>query len=263
VLTRRQLLLSTLALWLSRPPRALATVAETQSTYQLDLGLLYDMLRFRLTGTIAESVDRAGGRCVLGLRGEGDGIENRSDSVGVLRDGRWAPLRSSLRVVVLGRESHLDVTYDHDARLIRYRGRGETFLLRRLRLVDDVVHVPAGVHVDDAGTALLNFAEGRWPARADGRLATHVVRRRRAPGEGPDDLQTSYRAELVPLVLTLDTDGGGRETTASFDLGGLSSWARADRPARIVFGADRRPRRLVSSLILGTSLSVRVDAVRL
>ena len=257
VVTRRGFLLGALALLLRRPGWA-AAVEARRSPYEVDLGILYDLLRFRLTGTIAEAVDRERGRYEVGMRGEGHGIQNQSDSVGILRGARWAPLKSSLRVVVYGRESHLDVTYDHDARLVHYRGRSETFFLRRLRVAENVVRIPPGVHVDDAATALLNYAEGLWPPRPDGRLVTHVVRRRRALNETADDVQKSYEVELVPLVLTLEPDPRSGMTTALFDLGGLSSWAREDRPARIVFGPDRRPRTLTSALILGTSLAVRV-----
>jgi hypothetical protein len=41
----------------------------------------------------------------------------------------------------------------------------------------------------------------------------------------------------------------------------FSSWAREDEPARIVFGADRRPESITASLILGTSLAIRLGPV--
>jgi hypothetical protein len=40
----------------------------------------------------------------------------------------------------------------------------------------------------------------------------------------------------------------------------FSSWAREDEPARIVFGANRRPEAITASLILGTSLTIRIGA---
>ena len=103
---------------------------------------------------------------------------------------------------------------------------------------------------------MLNFAEGQWPVGPDGRLHTLVVRRRRAETEGPDDVETSYRAELVPFVLTVGRDAGGL-STAQIDMTRFSSWARADQPARVVFGPSRRPSLIASSLILGTSLAIR------
>jgi hypothetical protein len=261
VLTRRRFLLGLLALALGRPGRALATLEARQSTYEVDLGILYDLLRFRLTGTITEAIDRECGRYEVSMRAQGSGIQNQSDSVGVLRGGRWTPVKSVFRVVVYGREAHLDVTYDHDARLVHYRGRSETFMLRRLRVVEDVVRIPPDMHVDDVATALLNYADGLWPPRPDGRLMTHVVRRRRAPNEGTDEVQKTYEAELVPVVLTVEPDPGARTSTALFDLGRFSSWAREDRPARIVFGPDRRPQVLTSSLILGTTLAIKIASV--
>jgi hypothetical protein len=41
---------------------------------------------------------------------------------------------------------------------------------------------------------------------------------------------------------------------------GFSSWAREDRPARIVFGDDRRPELIASSLILGTTITIQLNA---
>jgi hypothetical protein len=180
------------------------------------------------------------------------------ESTGTLRDGRWAPLRFTDRFVVYGRESRLEITYDYARRVIQYRGRSETFLLRRVRMTDDAVAVPAGVHVDDVVSATLNYAESRWLPEADGRLVTQVVRRQRVPGERPDDLARRYRAELVPFALRIRPDAGGR-ATAALDLTRFSSWAREDEPARIVFGSNRRPETITATLVLGTSLTIRLD----
>ena len=67
-----------------------------------------------------------------------------------------------------------------------------------------------------------------------------------------------YRAEFIPLVLRVVADPESGKPTALFDMSGFSSWAREDRPARIVFGADRRPELIESSLILGTSVTIRL-----
>jgi hypothetical protein len=256
VLSRRSFLGGLLAVPFLRPAVVGASAQGRQSTYAVDLGMLHDLLRFRLTGTLTERVDRERGWYEVSIRGEGGSIRNQSESSGILRGGRWSPQRSQFQVSVHGRESMLDVTYDYDARLVHYRGRSETFLLRRVRLVDDRVSIPAGMHVDDVATALLNHADGRWPPRPDGRFETHVVRRRRAAGEGVDDTAPAYTAELVPLVLTPDPEPRAPTPGATFDLGGFSSWAREDRPARIVFGPDRRPQIVTSPLILGSSLRV-------
>ena len=155
-----------------------------------------------------------------------------------------------------GRESRSEVAYDWERGTVDYHAQAETFFLRRRRVVDDSVAIPPGQHVDDAVSAMLNFAEGQWPVGPDGRLHTLVVRRRRAETEGPDDVETSYRAELVPFVLTVGRDAGGL-STAQIDMTRFSSWARADQPARVVFGPSRRPSLIASSLILGTSLAIR------
>ena len=61
-----------------------------------------------------------------------------------LRDGRWAPLRFADRFAIYGRESRLEITYDYTQRIIQYRGRSETFLLRRIRrMTDDTLAMPA------------------------------------------------------------------------------------------------------------------------
>ena len=59
-------------------------------------------------------------------------------------------------------------------------------------------------------------------------------------------------------TLRVGTDASGR-ATAALDLTRFSSWAREDEPARIVFGADRRPETITATLILGTSLAIRIE----
>ncbi len=235
-----------------------AAVEPRRATYTADVGLLYGALAFHLDGTIDEAIDRGAGRYEVRIQGEGDGITNQVTSIGALREGRFAPRRTSGRFVVRGRESRSDVVYDETGRTVEYHYRGETFFFRRMRVADDVLAVPDGVHLDDVISATLNFADGRWPPQPDGTFRTHVVRRRRPTAEGPDDVQPIYRAEIVPLVLTVDADRQTGRATAHFDLTRFSSWAREDRPARIVFGPHRRPEAITSSLILGTSLTIQI-----
>jgi hypothetical protein len=45
-----------------------------------------------------------------------------------------------------------------------------------------------------------------------------------------------------------------------FDLSPFSSWVPPTRPARIVFGANRRPELVTSSMILGSSVTIRIGA---
>jgi len=253
---RRHFLTLPVALALGPWAAAWAAVQARKASYTVDVGILHDLFTFRLAGTVEETVDRLAGRYDVTMAGQGTGIANRIQSHGRLIGGRWAPVHTSVSVQVAGRESRSDVAYDWERGTIDYHFRGETFLLRRLRVVDDTVAIPPGQHVDDAVSAMLNHADGQWPAGPDGRLHTSVVRRRRAEKEGPDDVEASYRAELVPFVLSLGTDASG-VTTAQIDMTRFSSWARADQPARVVFGPSRRPRLIASSLILGTSIAIR------
>ena len=258
LLGRRQFLTLALLLIGGRLAPAAGGVGERREAFQVDVGLMYDFLRFHLDGTVRERVDRAAGGYEVEIAGQGDGIASRIECHGVLRGGRWAPLRMATWVRVRGRDSRTEARYDHDAHSVDYQARGETFLLRRLRTVEDRVAVPVGMRVDDAISASLNYADGLWPSEADGTRRTHIVRRQRIRDEGPDDVAAVYRAELVPLeVRTVVDPATGRES-ALLDLTPFSSWARETHPARVVFGRGRRPTMITTSMILGTSLTVRL-----
>ncbi len=263
--TRRQFLALPLAFLL--PPVGglgrgwAATTSEARKgTYTADVGILYGLLTFHLDGVLTEAIDRAGGRYDVSIAGEGDGIANRIESRGLLQDGRWAPLEGNSWFSVKGRESRSELRYDWVRRTVEYHFRGETFFMRRLRVADDVVPVPEGVHVDDSISAILNYADGVWPPQADGGHETHVVRRKRPDNEGADDAQRFYRAELVPFTLKVDADAGSGKPTALFDLTHFSSWAKKGEPARVTFGTDRRPELLSMSLILGSSAKIELRA---
>ena len=256
-LGRRAVLGMALAWALARPRRAAAETEARKGAFSARAAILFGAFRFEESGVIEETIDRGAGRYEVRITGRGQEMTTEIESTGILREGRWAPLRFTDRFVVYGRESRLEITYDYARRLVQYRGRSETFLLRRLRMTDDTLAVPAGVHVDDVISATLNYAEGRWPAEADGRLVTQVVRRQRIPGERPDDAERRYRAELVPFELRVGSEASGRGT-AVLDMTRFSSWAREEEPARIVFGADRRPESITATLILGTSLTIRI-----
>ena len=257
----RRAVLGALAGWLLLPGRVARGETETRrAPYTARTTLLYGLLRFEMTGTIEETVDRAAGRYEVRIGGQGSDMTADILSRGALRDGRWTPIRFQDRFSVHGRESRLEIDYDHARRTVTYHGRSETFLLRRLRVADDVVRIPDGMHVDDVVSAALNHADDRWPREADGTLVTHVVRRRRGVNEGSDDVERAYRVEVVPFVLRITSDPETGRPGAAFDLTRFSSWAREGEPARIVFGADRRPEGLRASLMLGTSISVRIGS---
>ena len=228
------------------------------AAYVVDVSFLYGAQTLRLTGTIDESREAAAGRYAVRIVGQGSGIANRIESSGIFTGGRWTPLRTASWFEVRGRESRSDVTYDYGRRMIEYHARSETFLLRRLRVVDDTLPIPEMQQVDDVISATLNYADGQWTPAGDGRLHTHVVRRRRREGEGPDEVEKTYRAELAPFVLQIAPDPATGKPSARFDLTRFSSWAREDRPAHIIFGEDRRPELITSSMILGTSIAIRM-----
>ena len=256
--TRRSFLTLTLAFLLTPSRRPSANPVARRGTFAADVAILYSMLTFHLEGAVEERIDRQAGRYDIQVTGQGEGIANRIESSGVLRDGRWMPLRGASWFQVRGRESRTRVTYDYGRRIAEYHARGETFFLRKLRVVDDVLPLPEGVVVDDALTASLNYRDGYWKPQPDGRLRTHVVRRRRSDSEGPDDVARSYRAELRPLELRIEPDPVTRRASALLDLSGFSSWARPDQPARIVFDDERRPALITGSMIMGTSLTIRL-----
>lgn len=268
-ITRRGFLALPLALFLApgvlRPgPRGRVwAVAESRKvSYAVDVGILYGLLAFHIEGALTEAVDRAAGRYDVKLAGEGDGIANRIESHGIIREGRWTPGETHSWFSVKGRESRSDIAYDWTRRTIHYRFRGETFFLRRLRVADDRVPIPETAHVDDAISATLNYADGRWPPQADGSFSTHVIRRKKADNEGPDDVQTSYRAELVPFMLKVAPDPESGKPAALFDLSRFSSWATRGEPARVTFGPDKRPEVMTMPMILGTSVRIHLRAAR-
>src|SRR5574341_347377 len=265
LMTRRQfltlplpLLLAPAALRLGGGGRAWARPESRRAPYAVDVAILYVLLTYHMDGALTEAVDRTDGRYDVKLAGEGDGIANRIESRGMIQGGRWTPRETHSWFSVKGRESRSDVSYDWTRRTIEYHFRGETFFLRRLRVADDVVPVPEGVQVDDALSATLNYADGRWLPRENGSYETHVVRRKKAEDEGPDDVQTAYRAELVPFTLEVTPDRESGRAAARFDLTRFSSWAKRGDPARVTFGPDKRPELMTLPMVLGTSVTIHL-----
>ena len=263
-LNRRQFLTLSLKLLLApalvhTAPWLVRAEPETRRTaYDVDVGVLWNAMTFHLPGTLEEAVDRATGRYEIKAVGQGSKIQNRVESRGMLVDGRWSPAEATSWFLVAGRETRSQTLYDHDRRRIEYHFKGETFFLRRLRVADDVLTIPPDVHVDDVITTVLNYADGRWPPQPDGSYRTHVVRRQRPEKEGPDDVSQAYRAEIVPLAMKVASEPETGKAAASLDLTRFSSWAKERQPARVVFGSDRRPETITASLILGTSITIRL-----
>src|SRR3989454_5789217 len=118
-------LLAPLVAWPARGWAA-TTSEERKRTYTADVGILYGLLSFRLDGALSEGIDRDAGHYQVKIAGEGDGIANRIESRGLLRDGRWVPLEGRSWFSVKGRESRSEVRYDWVRRTVEYHFRGET-----------------------------------------------------------------------------------------------------------------------------------------
>ena len=259
LMTRRHFLTLPVVLLLKPLSCVAAEDSLRRGRYVADVGVLYDILTFHLKGTIEERINRAAGKYDVAIIGDGPSIAARIESLGALRNGRWSPLHSTSWFSVRDRRSQTEVDYDYARGAITFRARAETFFLRRLRTVDDVVSIPSGIHVDDVVSATLNYADGLWRSH-DSILRTFVVRRRRSPDEAPDEVAPGYQAELTELQATVTSDSQDGKSSALFDLSPFSSWIRPSRPARIVFGPDRRPELMTTSMILGSSVTIRFDA---
>jgi hypothetical protein len=151
--------------------------------------------------------------------------------------------------------------YDYGRGTIELHSRYYTLFLGRLRQLDDVLKIPAGQPVDDIISATLNFAAGQLGTDAEGYYRTKVVRRAKAENEGPDDVSASgYRAELVPLRFQTRTDPTTGRLTAMIDITRFSAWARSNRPALVTFDQTRHVESMTSSLILGSTVSLRLTS---
>jgi hypothetical protein len=260
--TRRQLLAMLPAGLLLGPWRAQA-LDDGRATlgYQLDLSVLFNLLSLSLTGTVVQEIDRRAGRYRVTMDGKGTAIGTKTEATGLIRDGRFKPLESRSVHQFRGRQNTAATTYDYDRQRAEIHGVTHTLLLGRRRQIDDVLALPPGRHVDDLISAQLNFAAGTLERDADGTYHTWVIRRARPENEGPDDVSLDgYRAELVPLRFRPTPDPATGRLTALIDITRFSSWARPDRPALITFAQDRQLESVQSSLILGTTLNVRVTA---
>ncbi len=255
---RRFLALPLLGSVLLRPAPSHATERRVRA-YEANIGVLFNLLTFTLSGSVAEEIDRAGGRYRVTMSGKGPGVTARTESAGLIREGRFMPTETRTSHTVRGRENRLALTYDYDHRLVEYHLVSYTLLLGRRRQVDDVVRLAPGQHVDDLISAELNFAANALDVDPDGAFRITVVRRARPVNEGPDDVSPSgYHAELAAMRFRAASDTATGRLTALVDLTGFSSWARPTRPARVAFGPDRHLESVTSSLILGTTFTLHL-----
>src|SRR5262249_45638098 len=160
-LSRRQLL--TLPLGLLVLPRLASAETPIRKTfsYQADMGVLFDLLTFHVTGTVVEEIDYASGGYRVVLPREGSGVTHPTDSLGVSRGGRFLPTASWSEGAIRGRENRSSTRYDYERGTIEFHSSGHTLILGRLRQVDDVLKLPTGHPVDDLASATLNFAAGQ------------------------------------------------------------------------------------------------------
>ncbi|HEX6079611.1 MAG TPA: hypothetical protein VF197_08260 [Methylomirabilota bacterium] len=228
-------------------------------TYRLDLSILFNFLTLSLAGTVVQEIDRRAGKYRVTMDGTGTAISTRTEATGIIRDGRFMPVESRSVHHFRGRENTVATSYDYARQRVELHAVTHTLLLGRRRQVDDALAIPPGRHIDDLISAELNFAADTLDHDGDGNYSTWVMRRARPDNEGPDDVSPDgYRAELVPLRFRPTPSGPGGRLTAQIDITRFSSWARPDTPARITFAPDRQLESVQSTLILGTTLSVRV-----
>jgi hypothetical protein len=259
-LSRRRFLGLAPALVLLRPRQAMAELPERSvRSYEAEVGIVFALLSFTVRGTISEEIDRRTGRYRVLMTGHGAGIAAQTESAGIIRDGRFMPTETVAVHTVRGRDNRTSLTYDHDRGSVEYHSVSYTFLLGRRRQADGVVRLHPGQHVDDLFSAELNFAANKLDADPDGARRITVVRRARPADEGPDEVAAAgYGAELVTVRFQPAPEPATGRLTAMIDLTGFSSWARSTRPARVAFGDDRLLASVESSLILGTTFTLRL-----
>ena len=260
-LSRRAFLAASLPL-LASPRAALAEARARQVfDYSVDVGVLFNLITFALKGTVVKEIDHTAGRYRISMNGEGDGISLHTDARGLIRHGRFMPGESHSSSTIRGRESRLDMLYDHARGTVEYHSVMHTFFLGRRRQVDDTLKLPADRRVDDLLSAELNFAANMLEREPDGTYRTFIVRRSRPEDEGPDDVSASgYHAELIPLRFRAVPEDGSGRLSALIDITSFSSWARRNQPASVTFGPDRHLESLQTKLILGTTFNVRLAA---
>lgn len=232
---------------------------RSQDAYKVDAGVLYGMLSLTLTGTIAREVDPAARRWRVTIDGQGAGAVHRAESVGFVREGRCYPTASRMEQTIRGRDAMVSVGYDYARGLVEYHSVSHTLLMGRRRQVDDTLPLPPGQPVDDLASASLNFEANKLESDGQGGYRTLIVRRAWKENEGPDDASPGgYRATLAPMRLRVTPNPATGGLHGHLDMTSLSSWARANQPARVSFDAQRHLQSFETSLILGTTVTLRL-----
>src|SRR5215831_15700735 len=76
--------------------------------YEAEMGILFNLLTFKLSGTIVREIDRAAGRYRATMNATGAGITAGTENAGVIRDGRFMPTMTRGFHIVRGRENRVD-----------------------------------------------------------------------------------------------------------------------------------------------------------
>src|SRR5262245_34152754 len=108
-LTRRRFLTVALGIWALPGGSPRAEVRGRRGAYAVAVGMLHDMLTFRLAGTVEERVDREAGQYEVIMVGQGPKISNRLEARGRLLEGRWVPVQSQGTFQMVGRESRSEI----------------------------------------------------------------------------------------------------------------------------------------------------------
>lgn len=254
MLTRRQMLLGMLLLGLA-PRRAEGAPVAWVADYQVKVRLLY-VIPLGMTGVLEEETDHAAGTYRVRLTGEGAGVRNRFESTGVVQGRRFSPRTTFVSYSLRGREHYSRIGYDYDRRIVDYEHRSETFWLGNVRSGRNTLAIPDGMILDDFASVVLNHGAGLYETPGKP-YRVHIVRRVQRPGEGVDEVNPDgARGEITDLDVGFVPNPDGPGTISRIDISRLSSWTKADSPARFTFAADGKIARTEGRFILGTSVDV-------
>src|SRR5262249_60112716 len=96
------------------PRHALGGAVErTVKAYDLNVGVLFNLLTYTLTGSVTVEVDRAAGTYRVTMNGAGPGVVARTESTGIIREGRFMPTMTRSSHTVRGRENRLVPRYEY------------------------------------------------------------------------------------------------------------------------------------------------------
>ena len=136
-LPRRRFLTLSL-LFLVRPRSASADVkGPLNRPYEVDVSVLFNLITFALKGTVVKEIDHAAGRYRVSMNGEGTASPCTPRRAGMIQARALHALEIHSHSTIRGRESRLDMTYDHDRGTVEYHSVMHTFFLGRRRQVDD------------------------------------------------------------------------------------------------------------------------------